>query len=375
MQKNQSEPLTQASLVAALKRLGYADISERRIAEWRRNELLPEFDLESRGRGRGAGRQPGAWTQREKVLNQAAWVHNLLRMYGRVDDIYLPLWMLGYPVPLRSVKKALRSPFEAISKSMREEMKKEKDLGLEDLIDGAVYNACLTFQQGGLRGSQVSQTMLSVCYNLFFNCEYDLNDAPFRRMVEAFKLREARRGNRPRNPNDDSVANLFEFAPFIKEHLSFDGMKKALDHCTHEELRVVGRDLAIMREIVSHLGRMFKALVSAAPAEYTKGFADSWPAIFTVGRLCVLSDLSLRRSGYGDWIDAHLPDLLNQVRAECNETREAEFRAASAELVSCVQSKAEEWAREWASNAERSPARGPVKQTPLTQRQRTLEFE
>lgn len=56
MQKNLSEPLTQASLVAALKRLGYADISEHSIAEWRRNKLLPEFDLKSRARGLKAKR-------------------------------------------------------------------------------------------------------------------------------------------------------------------------------------------------------------------------------------------------------------------------------------------------------------------------------
>src|SRR5262249_53565100 len=162
--------------------LGYAEISERTAGEWRRNGVLPEFDLKSRGLGQGPGKQPGAWTQGETVLNQAIWAHKLLRMYKRVDSIYLPLWMLGYSVPLPLVEKALESPFEEISRSIREEMEKEKDLGgdlaFEDFLDQVVYEACQTFWPGG-SGARISQAMLRVCYNLIFNPKYDLSDEPF----------------------------------------------------------------------------------------------------------------------------------------------------------------------------------------------------
>src|SRR5262245_21620476 len=373
MRNNQSETLTKASLGARLKGLGYARISEPTVKNWRKKGVLPEFDLKSRKLGRGQGSLPCAWTQSETVLNQAAWAHKLLRMYKNIDSIHLPLWMLGYSVPLRLVKKSLESPVEEISRSIHDGMKREEDLGgdlaFEDFLDQVVYEAFQTFWPGGL-GAHTSQAMLRVFYNLIFNPEYDLNDEPFRRMVEAFKIREARRGNRSRNLDEDNAANIFGFAAFIKEHLSFDAMTNALRHCTDDDLRVVERDLEVIREILSHLGRMFKAFFSAAPAEYTTRLADFWPALFALGRLCVLSDLSLRRGGYGAWIDAQLPNLLNRVRAECNETREAEIRAAGAEFVSSTLAKTEERARQRAADAETAAPRVRAKRSPRPRRRR-----
>jgi hypothetical protein len=93
-----------------------------------------------------------------------------------------------------------------------------------------------------------------------------------------------------------------------------------------------------------------------------------------MGRLCVLSDLSLRRSGYGAWIDAHLTDLLNWVRAECNEAREAEIRAASAEFVSSTLAKTEGRARQRAANAEAEAPRFRVRRS-RRRRRRMLQIE
>jgi hypothetical protein len=351
MQETLSKMLTQADLVAALRGRGYGGISERTIAEWRRCKLLPDFDRKGPGRGRGAGRQPGVWVNDESVVNRAAWVSDLLRVYGRIEDAYLPLWMLGYSVSRRQVKRALKAPFGAISASIREEIRGEEDLGFEDLIDHAVFETRRNASKGGLGGFQVSPILMSIFNNLFFNPEYDLEDEPFRRTVRAFELREARRRGRPRTSDDDDVANLFQCAPFIKEHLSFDKLNEVLRHCTDEDLRAVERDLGVLREIVHHGRRMLKAFLSAVPAEYTESLRDSWHTLFTVGRICVLADLSLRRSGYGDQIDRILPEALNHVRAFCNEDRERELRAASKQVIPVLQAKMEEWARELARNA------------------------
>ena len=352
MQKNKSKMLTEAALVAELRECGYTDISIRTIEEWRRRELLPEFDQKGRGLGRGAGREPSIWLDGELVVERAAWVSDLIRVYGRMDDAYFPLWMLGYSVRMELIKEALEQPLEEIGESLQEEMKAEEDLGFEDFIDGAVYEACQNARKSGLGAYRISQVMMSVAYNLFFNPEYDLNDEPFRRAVEAFRLREARRGNQPRTPNDDNAANLFEFAPFIKEHLSFKRLKETLQHCTDEDLRMVERDLGVMREIVHHCDRMLKALLSEVPAEFTEGFVDKWDALFTVGRVCVLADLSLRRSGYGDCIDYVLSEALNQVRALCDENLERELRANGAQLVASFRTVADEWVQKLAADAE-----------------------
>lgn len=355
MQEIQSNILTEAGLVAALQKRGYDSASIRTIQDWRRDDLLPGFDQKGQGLGRGAGRQPSVWMDGESVVERAAWVSDLIRVYGRMDDAYFPLWVLGYPVPLELIKEALERPFDEISESLQEEIEAEEDLGFEDFIDGAVYEACQNAQKSGLRAFQISQVMMSVVYNLFFNPEYDLNDEPFKRTVEAFRLREARRGNQPRTPNDENAASLFEFAPFIKEHLSFERIKETLRDCTDEDLRIVERDLGIMREIVRHCGRMMTALLSEVPEEFMESFADKWHPLFTVGRACVLVDLSLRRSGYGDCIDHILSEVLNQVRALCNENLERELRANGAQLIASLQTATEEWVRKLAADVEPVP--------------------
>lgn len=359
MQKTQSKILTEAALVAELQACGYADINERKVANWRRGDLLPELDRKGQGLGRGAGRQPGVWMDGESVVERAAWVANLLRVYGQGEGAYLRLWMLGYLVPLKRVKKALKHPFDVIRKSIRKEMTEKEDLGFEGFIDESVDEACRNARKGGIKGFQVSPVLMGVFSNLFFNREYNLEDEhePFGRTVKAFRLRQARRINRQPTPNDDNAVALFEHALFIKEHLSFDQITGALQDCTDDDLRVVARDLEIMREIVFHLGRMVKALFFAVPAEFTDGFADKWHALFTVGTMCVLADLSLRRRGHGNWIDRVLPDVLNRVRAECTESREAELKTSSAQFFASVQTATDELARKFKADAAQASAR------------------
>jgi len=94
MQETQSKILTETALVAELQRLGYSSVSVRTIQEWRRRELLPDFDQKGQGLGQGAGRRPSVWTDGQAVIERAAWVSDLIRVYGRMESAYLPLWML-----------------------------------------------------------------------------------------------------------------------------------------------------------------------------------------------------------------------------------------------------------------------------------------
>jgi hypothetical protein len=66
-------------------------------------------------------------------------VSDLIRVYGRMESAYLPLWMLGYPIPLKRVRKALRQPTADLNQVIRKEMKGKGDLDIEDVIDDALY--------------------------------------------------------------------------------------------------------------------------------------------------------------------------------------------------------------------------------------------
>ena len=134
-------------------------------------------------------------------------------------------------------------------------------------------------------------------------------------------------------------------------------MKETLRHCTVEDLKIIERDHGILREIVFHIGRMVKAMASVVPAEFTKGFTDKWHALFFVGRMCILADLSLRRSGHGDWIDKNLQLGLDVIREVCNEEREAELRANSPQLFADMQTSMEELKRTLAPRSAAAPER------------------
>lgn len=354
MRKNESKILTEAALVAELQSRGYDSTSVRTIQDWRRDDLLPDFDRKGRGLGRGAGREPSVWLDGEAVVERAAWVSNLIHLYGR-ESVYLPLWLLGYAVPLKRIRKALRQPVSDINQAFRKELKVKMKDGLifEDVIDDALHEASRKFQKDSPPGFQVSLDRMSAAYNIFFNPDYEPEDGAF----EEFQSGEEASGERAISLDEDPMGGIFQYAAFIKEHLSFERMKEALRHCTDEDLRTVERDIGIMREIVFHVGRMVEAMFSAVPAEFTEGFTDKWHALFTVGRMFVLADLALRRSGFGDWIDHFLQEALKEVRAICNEELERKFQADSAQFFAAVQAGMEDLTRMWAANAEQKPTR------------------
>jgi hypothetical protein len=350
MQETQSKILTETALVAELQRLGYTSVSVRTIQEWRRRELLPDFDQKGQGLGQGAGRRPSVWIDGRAVIERAAWVSDLIRVYGRMESAYLPLWMLGYLVPLKRVRKALRQPIVDLDQAMRREMKTKGDLDIEDVIDDALFEAERKILKDN---SSASLDQLTAVYNLLFNPKYD----PEKGVFDECAPRDEAREGQAHIPNQDQTWNLFQHASFIKEHLSFERIKETLRNCTVEDLKIIERDLGILREIVFHIGRMVKAMASAVPAEFTKGFTNEWHALFFVGRMCILADLSLRRSGHGDWVDKILQPGLDLIREMCNEEREAELRANSPQLFAAMQASMEELKRTLVPRGAEAPER------------------
>lgn len=94
--------LTQDEVIAELDARGY-EITPRRLVDWRQKELLPP--LVKRGRG-----YPGGWIyvwEDPLVVDQAIAVQELLWLHGRTGWLYVPLWCLGFKVPLERVRAQL----------------------------------------------------------------------------------------------------------------------------------------------------------------------------------------------------------------------------------------------------------------------------
>jgi G:T/U-mismatch repair DNA glycosylase len=81
---------------------------------------------------------------------------------------------------------------------------------------------------------------------------------------------------------------------------------------------------------------MISIVTSDLAPEFDATLAHFLPAIFVVGRLVILADLSLRRNGLADVIDRCLPELLGKLRQEVNQKLEHELAASSQDLAAAM---------------------------------------
>ena len=349
MDQQKSEILTQDGLVAALHKLGYTDVTKRRLASWRENDLLPPFDLIGGGRGRHRGRKSNGWEHGDYVLNLAVWVYELLKFYKSFDDLYVPLWLLGYAVPLHRVRHALGWPLNAMARSIETDVESKGDL--EDLIGDAAFVFTKDIRSANMALLEVPQETLEALTNLFFNSEYDLNDLPFEEGIEALRGWEqtfqqrceaifgdeaGTAGNCSIKP-DDGLKVAFTHATFINKFFSLEQLKTAVNECTDEDLVAVWNDMHALREIVLLFRQVISLLLPHIPDEMDPTTMESLAAIFRFGRMCIWADLSLRRSGYGEIIDYCLPALLDQIREELNDDVLREWAAAGPEISAAVE--------------------------------------
>jgi hypothetical protein len=340
MSDERAGSLTQNGLVAEMHRLGYDDMTERQIADWRRKGLLRPFDVIGSGRGRRRGRECNSWSNGEAVLNQALWVRELLQIYGSVEDVRLPLWVLGYPVPLERVREALSTPLDEMADSIAEavESKSRASGEIEDLIEEAASHNVEEMRRAGAEALMMPQHSLEALLNVFMNHGYSLTDGAFE--LGAEELQEYESAMRQRyaaaldaeglgddclTRQENSLTSIFERAPFIKQFFSLHQLKLAVDECTANDLRAVQRDLYFLREMALLVRRIITILTREIPAEYRLARADILRPILRAGGLLVLADLSLRRNGSAHAIDYLLPLALREFQQGFTQDVEREL--------------------------------------------------
>jgi len=272
---------TENELVTYLNQAGKA-VTRRRVMSWREKGLLPDFDVRGRGRGRGPGRACSYWNDAERIISQASTIFELLRWRDRVEDAFLPLWLLGHRIPEETIRRKLR---EEIVSAL--ELLAEKDARYESREDVLFAMAAALYGKWRRRHS---------------------SDVP---ALESIDLLLQLIGNLFYVPDDPLSSNL----QFVREYLSLAALDKALQGITSEELSQLQRDFGVVIDVISQV-------FSAVP-RFTTNFPNKYGLLTLAGQFSVMFDLAFRRAGYGPNIDNYLSVASLTVRDNLHKLQRA----------------------------------------------------
>jgi hypothetical protein len=337
MQTENANTMTQVQLVQDLHLLGYREASVPRVAAWRKQGLLPPFTSAGEGRGRGAGRKEGCWSNHGEVLRQAEAILKLLKSYRRLEELYLPLWQLGYQVPLDRVRAALLDPLLTASEDFDIH---EEGLSIEDIIDNAVWDIKLV-TGNTFPFFDVPDETLAAALNVVANTEYNFDSPQYdygvtdlRKWEQSFAQRCERLLSDTVEMNAEPIDidnNIFRNAPFINHYLSLPHLLAAIQSCTDEDLMQVQLDLQVGREIVQLLREVHELMSSYLPSD-CRALPDEITVIMNFGRLAIWVDLALRQQGFASLLNQIIPAMLEVLRENVNETFAKEIATAGPQI-------------------------------------------
>ncbi len=337
METNKTQVLTQDALVEKLRQLGYAEASVTCLAHWRKLDLLPQFSSGGQGQGRGAGREKRYWSNPTEVIEQAVAIMELRNSYRRLEELYLPLWEMGFAIPLERVRPSLIEPLLTATRDLNVQV--DGRSAIEDVIDQSVADLSPLMQRH-MPFFDVPDDSLAAVINVIANPQYAFWDQPYEDGVSKLKEWENSFAQRcqvllgegividPKIVGDDN--NIFANAPFINRYLSLPHLAAAAQNCTDEELMVVQRDLRIGRQVLLVLKRTFELLSPYVPEACFSSI--DMAVIFDFGKLVIWADLALRHSGFGPLVDQLLQRILDQLHQDFNEASDRELQAAGPEI-------------------------------------------
>jgi hypothetical protein len=353
--KHNVRPLTETELADELRNRGF-EVTQRTLAEWRRNHLLPPFDVIGSGLGQGKGKERGSWSQSELVINQALWVCELRLRYKRYEDLYIPLWMLGCSIPLTVIRDILTYPLMVETEAIKAEatafirrfnLNPTRKGVVEDLIDDAVHN--LGFHEAALlKEFKTPPDVMEGLLNIFLNpdCDVDNPAGVVRSSSEAIDKWDAEtkkleleilqtEGIAPLK-NDRRATNPFEIlkhARFIQQNFALHQLERAMTECTDDDLRQVQADMSVLCEIVLKLNKLFGILTKDVRAELRSQKENMFTIFMRFSKWLIWADLSLRRNGHGQVIDMSREFAKNEVQEKLNEKIEQELADAAPEVA------------------------------------------
>lgn len=239
-----------AHVIAALDRAGYR-VTKRTLQDWAGKGLLPH--PVARGLGRGKGKRY-IWTQ-SNILHQVATICGLLDWYGRVKGIVLPLWLLGYDVPVEKARATLLRYLDGQLFGLTGDQRGEDDIGdhIAQVAHSTAYSTRLRSSRAA--GEQLLLPMLNVFANPHYKPleEDESIIADFTRAILQMdgldKLEERQR--QLGNPFQ-SVKSTKDFLTII-QRVSLPGLREAVASATEAELL---ETRAVFIRIVAVLGAL-----------------------------------------------------------------------------------------------------------------------
>lgn len=305
--------LSKESLVEALHERGYSDVTLRQVTDWRSRHLLPTFDLEGISLGRAQGRKKSQWSNGALIIEQSVWIIELLNLFGDYTHVYIPLWLLGYPVHLERLREALSRPLQRTISGIQKDC--TSDRNLEDVLNDDAHTLAARLEKQDTPALRVPADAIDLILNLFINPEYDLTDLG---AFEAFQLWQAEcqrlqaSWSQSQPVAADSIESLLKLASTVKQYLSVTEIKRAVDEATHDDLRVITRDIAVLRRMWS---LFVELLVRELPGDFHLPNDVVLRLVFGIGEIAIYLDIALRKHGEGGQIDSLLPSALSQVEA------------------------------------------------------------
>ena len=308
--------LTPDAVLLELKERGY-ELTARRLVDWRQKELLPP--LVKRGRGHGKG-WVYAW-ENPMIVEQVIAVQELLRIHERTSWLYVPLWCLGFDVPLERVRSQLLARIERRQAFLTGG---EKD---PDELADRVSELALTevTRPGPRRGrSQESADVLEYWLNLLTgDTDYTPDSETLEEIATGlgrFSGRDALVGM-PVSTWRSSALDLDAVQQWTGQHAAIPRLEEAARNATEREWDAVHADWQALAHLIWTVG------------SFTDD--DTWEQQFRVwlrmvavlGPWVSVVDLSMRRQGQGKtWDDIRGgisefteqlevdPDMQRQVR-------------------------------------------------------------
>ncbi|MDQ3692166.1 MAG: hypothetical protein M3464_00865 [Chloroflexota bacterium] len=274
------------TLISEMEKLGYL-VTKRRLLDWVQKGLLPHPRARGRGRGRGKVYE---WTAPD-VLHRAVDVYDLLAWHRRTSDLFLPLWVLGYEVPLTEVRAGLRQVIEGLDAGLDATIPRFGDRS--DLVSDLLVTAQQQVQQDAL------PTPVLVA---FLHAVVNPDAKHWARIVDDLKAALAANDGEPLGWPD--VGGTTDLLSFVREQLSVPRLRGIIAATSDAELAQVHHDLrrvAQLARAVAHVGLDSDARLM------TRVFV--W-----IGIWGVMLDLALRHAGRSAMVDRWADQVVGACR-------------------------------------------------------------
>jgi hypothetical protein len=307
---------TENKLIEDMVALGYS-IKKRTLTDWRAKELLPR--LKPRGHGRGRGKE--YYWDEPGILAQAVGVFELLETYRRVEDVYLPLWLIGHSVSLDIVREKMLVWYGDYVKRFNELDADSR----EGIADKMALNA-LRWTNSPSADRQAKHILMAVSTLIefltkaFFTVDYEPTDDDIEDVVSGLKQIAPYVGKfLDMSKTDEFIIQNPEgvraWFPFIRQYCNPPVVMRYLTESSDAVWQTVHRDL---RVLIYFLDSMCDVL--GAEEFRSQVYYKMLP---NLSQFLVILDLGLRFNKQFEFLDNAVLGLLDIARRIAND---AQFR-------------------------------------------------